>query len=152
MPRVKRLKKNRRASYEKGHAEQLLEGMSIGASFGNMRRGRCDCKAMRAAWDDLRNDLLPPWITDHPFERPVAFWLFDAKEPRLRTAGEQRIESMELVKKRGLYGGSLRLCFFEELNIRLGAEETRGNEGEWETERQYLCRIGALTDSELALL
>src|SRR6185369_5385211 len=144
MPRVKRLKKLRRAGYEPGHVDELLTGLSIGATFGHMRRHRCDYVAMRAAWNELRDDLLPAWIAEHPFTRPVAFWLFDASQPRLRTVGEQRLESIEGAKKREL--GDLRLCFFEELNTRIGAEETRGNQGEWETEKQYLCRLNLLTD------
>jgi hypothetical protein len=29
------------------------------------------------AWRDLKNELMPQWLTEHPGARPFAWWLFD---------------------------------------------------------------------------
>ena len=149
MPRVKRIAKRRR-EYPPNEIQLLLTGVALTTRFGALHKGQGDKAGLRQLWEELRDELLDQWISEHPFTRPFAWLLFDAKEPRLRTVGEQRIESLEAAQKRGL--GEYRLCHFENLNRRLGAEETRGSEGEWETEKQYLCRLNLLADSERALL
>jgi hypothetical protein len=150
MPRVRR-KAKRRPEYTRQERNMLTHGSSFTCPrFGTYRRANINWPILTAAWRDLEGELLPEWIAENPFTRPVGWLLFDAKKPRLRTVGEQRIESVEAAEKRGL--GDLRLCFFEELNQRLGAEETRYDEQNWETEKQYLCRLNLLTESERALL
>jgi hypothetical protein len=151
MPRVRR-KAKRRNDYTSQEIKLLTTGVSLTTRFGAVHKGTGDMVALREAWGDLRDELMDQWIAEYPFSRPFAWLLFDATEPRQRTTGEQLMESMELVKSRGLYGGDYRLCYFENLNVRLGAEETRYGEGNWETEKQYLCRLNLLTESERALL
>jgi hypothetical protein len=149
MPRVRRVAKRRR-DYTTQEIKLLTTGVSLTTRFGTVHNGRANMPALRDAWNELRDELMDQWIAEHPFSRPFSWLLFEATEPRLRTAGEQRMESAEAARKREL--GNYRYCYFEDLNTRLGAEETRGNEAEWETEKQYLCRLNLLTDGERALL
>jgi hypothetical protein len=153
MPRITRRKKNRRAGYNKAQIAQLLHGVAVSPSsaFGALHKGMADMNAMRAAWDELRDELIDEWVSQHPFSRPLGWLLFDATEPRIRVIGEQRIEAMEAAAKRNL-GDGFRQCFFKSLNTRLGYEDTRGDEGAWESEEQYLTRIGALLPAELELI
>ena len=151
MPRIKRRAKRRR-EYHSEEIKLLQTGVSLMTRFGAIHKGYGDFAGLREAWNELRGELMEQWIAEHPFTRPWAWLLFDAVAPRLRTVGEQRMESQQEVEARGLYGGDYRRCYFQTLNHRLGAEETRTSEGDWETEQQYLSRIGALTESELALL
>jgi hypothetical protein len=37
---------------------------------------------LRAAWDDLREELLARHIAEHPGSRPWAWWQYDTPEPR----------------------------------------------------------------------
>jgi len=149
MPNIRRRAK-RRNDYTVEERKLLSCGVSLVTRFGTFHNGRGDKEALRLAWNDLRDEIMEEWIAANPFSRPWAWLYFDATEPRQRTVGEQRMESQQWAKGRKL--GNYRLCWFEDLNKRLGAEETRYNEGDWETERQYLARIGALTESEIALL
>jgi hypothetical protein len=105
---------------------------------------------MRAAWLDVYDELMPIWVAEHPFTRPLCFWLFDATAPRVRVVGEQRIESEQWARERG---ADFRRSYFERLNERLGYPSTQWPEtGEYESEKQYLCRLGLLFDSERELL
>jgi hypothetical protein len=92
---------------------------------------------------------MPAWSVESPFTRPLGFWLFDATEPRIRVYGKQQLEAVEKLKTRG---ADFRLCYFESLNDRLGFPSTRPERGEYETEKQYLCRLNLLFDSERELL
>lgn len=150
MPRVTRRKKLRREGYNKHQIGQLTHGAPCSpmAAFGCLHKGMADMVAMRAAWEDLRDELLPQWIADNPFTRPMGWLLFDATEPRIRVVCEQALEAKEVaeqLKKRG----DFRHCYFKSLNVRLDAEDTRGDESAFETEKQYLARLGTLTPAEL---
>jgi hypothetical protein len=143
MPRITRRQKKRQA-LTPNQVKLLTTGVSMtDPRWGTWVKPR-DRQAARAAWEENRSELLADWIRCHPCTRPVAFYQWDAVEPRQRIAGEQQPanESTDFRLSVG-FGG---------LNARLGAEDTRGNEGDWETEKQYLARIGALTPAELALL
>ncbi|MCC6228523.1 MAG: hypothetical protein IT432_04775 [Phycisphaerales bacterium] len=41
-----------------------------------------DLDLARRAWEELRDELLPEFIREHPLTRPWAWWRFDAPEPR----------------------------------------------------------------------
>jgi len=48
-----------------------------------------DGAAIRAAWEDLREELLADWLWQRPGTRPWPWWDFDAPEPlRLRVGGK----------------------------------------------------------------
>lgn len=85
MPRVMRRAKQRRAGLTAAHINQLLSGFDLlGTAFGDDKRKPCDRDAMRAAWESLRDELLPQWIAEKPGSRPWAWWIFDAPERRQR--------------------------------------------------------------------
>jgi hypothetical protein len=148
MPRVKRRAKRRR-DYTKQEINLLTTGISLTTRFGALHKGLADMAAMREAWDDLRDELLPQWIESHPFSRPIGWLLFDATQPRIAVVGEAALESLEWTRSHSDY----RQHDFFALNHRLGIEDnSRDSEAAFESEKQYLTRIGALTESELALL
>src|SRR3954466_9433161 len=118
MPRVKRIAKRRR-DYSSSEINTLMAGVAPTTRFGALHKGTADLAAMREAWEDLRDELLPLWIAAHPFSRPLGWLLFDTTQPRLRVVGEQAIEAAEFQATRGT---NYRLCYFEGLNIRLGFE------------------------------
>jgi hypothetical protein len=45
---------------------------------------------MPPPWEDVRADLLPDWIRQHPGTRPFAWWRDEAPEPRRE--GESEVE------------------------------------------------------------
>ena len=84
MPRPPRRPKDRRESYGPGHVEQLLTGQSLkGPSFSASGRVGCrwrdplTCEAARAAWAELRDELLPQFIEANPGRRPAAWWYYE---------------------------------------------------------------------------
>ena len=87
MPRVRRKLKHRRAGYTDAHIRQLLTGHDyLRKAFGrDTIYGRRDLEGMRLAWEDLRDELLTEWISQHPTTRPYAWWKFDASERRRRS-------------------------------------------------------------------
>jgi hypothetical protein len=93
MPRVSRRSKRRRAGYDQEHINHLLIGVYLcpGHGFATKPRDHAgdftDWDAMRRAWLELRHELLPAFIAEHPFQRPYAWWVFEAPERRRRTDG-----------------------------------------------------------------
>ncbi|NQU23106.1 MAG: hypothetical protein HQ567_17650 [Candidatus Nealsonbacteria bacterium] len=152
MPRVKRKSKRRRLTgYTEAHVKHLLTGHDF---FGEGFRG--DRAAMRQAWEALGSDLLGDWINEHPGTRPYAFWVFDAPERRRRIDGkahpfdnperqahveriaetpEARPDYRETMYQLS-YGTPNSLCMRDDF------------EAEYETELDYLDRLGLLTENE----
>ena len=148
MPRVLRRVKRRR-EYTPNQIKFLTTGVSMSEpEWGMPHKGTARWPVIRAAWEELREQLLPAWIAEHPCSRPVAFWWFDAKEPRVRVAGEAKIEAAEHAKTENHYMDG----YYRSLNRRLGIVYTAADESDLESERQYLRRIGAMTEAELKLL
>jgi hypothetical protein len=89
MPRVSRRSKRRTAGYTDQHIQQLLTGVTLScmSGFGAIHKGIGDEGGMRAAWNELRDQLMPQWIAEHPGTRPYAWWKFDLPERRRRTDG-----------------------------------------------------------------
>jgi hypothetical protein len=146
MPRMRRRSKPHRG-YSPEDIKQLLTGVSLSRRFGVIHKRLADLAAMQAAWDQLRDSLLPAWVAQNPFSRPLVYWLFDATEPREHVIGEQKLEAIE----HAIQGPrrTFRLCYFESLNDRLGVPTELG---EYESESQYLRRLNLLFDSERELL
>jgi hypothetical protein len=83
MPPRRRYLRRSRTAFKPGAVAQLLTGGNHLGGYGVRHRPdsfRWD--DARAAWDDLRDDLLPEWIAEHPGRRPFGWWAFDAIEPR----------------------------------------------------------------------
>ena len=153
MPRVSRKLKRRREGYTQWHIEQLLQGFTThcNGGFGALHKGLGDIPAMQKAWEELKHELLPDWIRQYPGTRPYAWWKFDAKEPRQRTDGVQhpfqdrvrkaRVQASSSPKFRGMayelfYGCPRALITQEDFKA------------QYESELQYLDRLGLLTDEE----
>lgn len=56
-----------------------------------------------SAWKDLREDLLPDWIRDHPGTRPWGWWKHDA--PKAKAPGVPAWHLDEMVEPRQQVGG-----------------------------------------------
>jgi hypothetical protein len=105
----------------------------------------------REAWEELRDDILPAWIEARPGTRPFAWWRFDAPERRRCTNGVhpfddplQREKLDALVRKHPCGCGALAY----ELNF--GVPRLTTWTAAYETEGEYLLRLGLLTDAELS--
>lgn len=148
MPNIRRRAK-RRNDYTMQEKSLLSSGVSLNTRFGCLHKGKADLDAMREAWNNLRDELLPEWIESHPFSRPVAYWLFDASLPRIAVVGEQLLEALEWSDAHRHY----RQHFFFGLNRRLGIDDgSRDSQAAFESEQQYLIRCELLTAGERDLL
>jgi hypothetical protein len=149
MPRVKRRTK-RRLDYTDSEIQQLSGGVSMtNPRFGTWHRNNVNWPVFEQAWDDLCDEILPGWIAAHPFTRPAGWILFEVKEPRLPVVGEASIEALEWNREHR----DFRQCFFLGINRRLGIDDdSRDSEAAYECEKQYLTRLGLLTDAEKQLL
>ena len=89
---------------------------------------------MKAAWWELRDELLSTWIEQHPGTRPYAWWRFES--PELRRQMEPGPES---IGPPDWFG-----C----------PSSFRGmpHDGMFETEGEYLDRLGLLTPGEEPLV
>lgn len=90
-----------RETFPAGMPDYLLSGIAPDGAEALLFLG--DSAACRRTWRDLRDELLPDWIREHPGTRPWAWWEFDAPrwdrkfgafydgtlpEPRLRIGGK----------------------------------------------------------------
>jgi hypothetical protein len=91
---------------------------------------------LRAAWEDLRDELLPAFIAQHPGQRPWAWWAFEAPEPRRRIG-----PGPEPVGEEEMWLGMPRL--YRGLPPSLGM---------YESEADYLRRLDLLTAAEARAL
>lgn len=156
MARVSRRSKRRRAGYDEEHVRHLLRGVYIwpGAGFSLAGPGRgVDREAMRKGWDELRADLLPAWIDEHPGTRPYAWWEFDAPERRRRTDGavhpfDDRGRNEE-IERRTQEHPEFREQAYKLFRGMPNCLFTRDDfAAEWESEAAYLDRLGLLTPAE----
>lgn len=137
MPRGIKRRAKAKIEWSASHRRQLLSGHEFfGDGFG--RGESLDLEAAREAWGDLREEMLPEFIREHPFTRPWAWWRFDAPQPR-----KQRIDD-------------------EDASVRvLGPVDWFGcpshfsappPEGMFESERDYLTRLDLFTVEERELI
>jgi hypothetical protein len=157
MPRVSRRSKRRRHGYDDEQIRHLLQGYTFitgkGFSFNRRDHDGGDIEAMRKAWDELRHELLPQWIAEHPGTRPAAWWRFDAPERRQRTDGivhpfddrvrRKRVEEMAR-QHPSLLERAYRLLFGIP-SFLLPTDDFRAT---YESEFAYLHRLDLLTDTE----
>ena len=146
MPRVRRRAKRRKAGYTDRHLAHLLKGHGFFDDFGHDGpNSRCDWGAMRQAWEELRDDLLPAWIAENPGTRPYAWWAFDAPEPRRCLSGPGR----SILREPDAPSWAKRLSFG--VPFVLSGEDFK-NPSEYESESAYLRRLGLMTDEERRLV
>lgn len=159
MPRVTRRAKRRSAGYDEHHVGHLLRGVYLCPGHGFATKPRdhsgdfTDYDAMRAAWEILRGELLPAWIAEHPGSRPFAWWKFDAPERRQRTDNvvhpfDDRIRRKH-VEDAARMNPSFRETAYKLFFGRPCCLCVRDDfEAQYESELQYLDRLGLLTDAE----
>ena len=87
MPRVLRRPHDRNKGYTDADVRHLQTGCGFFVTFGRRDEFAVTQEDVADAWAELRDDLLPPWIADHPGTRPWAWWAFTAPERRRRTDG-----------------------------------------------------------------
>ncbi len=149
MPRLNRRTKRRIDGYTQAQIEELLTGFEFipGTGFD------CD-EAKRAAWEELREPLLRRWVKDNPGTRPHAWWLYDAPERRRRVDGVQHPfdnrKRKEYVAKwaadypREAEQNAYRLSYGKPNAFCVSDDFT----AEYETEAEFLQRLGLLTGAE----
>lgn len=148
MPPLRRRAK-RRNELDRMEHRLLTTGVACTTRFGVPHRLR-DRDGLQALWNELRDDLIDEWVSEHPFSRPFGWLLFDITKPRLAVEGEAALESAEWFRTEDK---DLRRCYFLGINRKLGIEDdSHDAKAAFESEKQYLIRIGALTETELALL
>lgn len=158
MPRPPRRSKSRRAGYDSQHVSHLLIGVAVTPGSGFRLRGHeTDWPAFRAAWDDLRDSLLPEFIAENPGRRPYAWWICDAPERRQRTDGiqhpfdnrlrKQRVE--EMAAKHPEFREEAYKLHYGKPNALIVRDDF---EAVYESEEDYLRRLGLLTPSEVEAL
>jgi hypothetical protein len=138
------------AGYVRAHREILLCGrwyFSDSAHGFYRRNGAMDLEEVKGAWEELRGELLPAYIADHPGTRPWAWWRFDAPEPYRRFLGGYDFRT----------DPAARVGLTAEIHTGLGWYSSIG-EAELtdppivETQAGYLERHGLLTDAEREVL
>jgi hypothetical protein len=145
MPRGIKRRAKAKMEWTREQRRQLVDGHEhFGRGFGRWPGHPVrplDLDLAREAWGELREELLPAFIREHPFSRPWAWWCFDAPEPR-REAED---------------GDDADPCTFG--TPRWWAEYREGTPTQLlppgqlcESQRAYLTRLGLLTDHERELI
>ena len=75
MPVKRRIGKHRRRGWEFEHYVALEKGHRFFGVFNEM--GEWDMDEARAAWGDLREEIMERWAREHPCHRPWAWWVID---------------------------------------------------------------------------
>lgn len=73
MPRIRRKRKSR-TSWADEHRAAVLSHDFFNLFADGDHEHRC--------WRDLKSELLPEWIAQHPGRRPRCWWLYDAPAER----------------------------------------------------------------------
>ncbi len=152
MVRRRRRAKRRRTGYSETEIEQLLSGHDwsfAGPTFGSERNGTLDVEAMREAWHELRGELLPKWIAEHPGTRPHGWWRFDASERRRRIDGpahpfDNPARDALVIQWGHSTRDAYRLWFGKPSSL-IGLDDFGAV---YETEVEFLERLGLLTNDE----
>lgn len=112
---------------------------------------------MCEAWDDLRDELLPMWIAEHPFTRPRGWWTCEAPELRRCTNGVHPFERPEFIEHcerlEQEYPGYTKRVSKTWWGVPcISAIPGLDGKAQYESERDYLIRLDLLTDEERELL
>jgi|CXWL01.1.fsa_nt_gi hypothetical protein len=145
-----RLRAKRRIELSDAHIRDLLDGPRPWGPWSNPwnynnspDETETILADMRAAWESLRDDLLPNWIEDHPGTRLWAWWQFDAPESRRLMSGP----GASAINDPTALPWSKRLEFGKPVVFRT-EDELRSV---WEPEADYLERLGLMTEHEVLL-
>ena len=165
MPRVKRKPHRRRRAWTDLHRLQLLHGPDfMGDAFGNDEA--FDVDSARLAWSELRDELIAEWIAESPGSRPFGFWTFDAPEPMRRTGtmkfkpgigprSPRRFDrdSREFIAEAD-FPPAERISYWRRRHPTANAYALDSFDeayAVYESETEYLERLGLLTDAEIAV-
>jgi hypothetical protein len=162
MATPRRPRRDRAGTYTDEHIDALLTGFDFFHVFKDLARvdsrnrdsaawsiSEASTRAherKRLAWEELRDDLLPAFIEQHPFERPWAWWVWEAPErKRCLNATHPHDDSRwpAHLDKHLFYGTPRYICFMP---------ESGDLSFQYEDERDYLIRLDLLTAGERELL
>jgi len=152
----------RNKRYTANQIEHLLSGCSFFDGYGRPRGGESNDKTWRAAWDDLRDELLPGFIEEYPGHRPWAWWRYDSPPPhRRRRIGakphpfdnrDRKAHIDRMVRQRPTASDvreQLYELWFGKPASVIGMDDIQA---EYESEREFLERHRLLTDPERTAL
>ena len=164
MPRVTRRPHRRRSEWTNLHRLQLLHGHDfLSGAFGEGES--FDAESARDCWGELREELLAEHICERPRTRPAAWWWFDSPEPMRRVGtmrflagiGPQSPKQFDPESREFL--AEVDFAHDERIAYWLARYPT-ADEGAlesfdecyavYETEHEYLERLGLLTVAEQA--
>ena len=131
MPVTRRIAKRRR----EGYPPEIRSYLLTGHWFGLDGSADPDADFARQVWGELRGELLPAFIAENPGRRPWGWWAFDSGEPR------RRLDRPERPGRGELWYGCPRFL-----------TQRADFDAEYETEGEYLGRLGLLADSERVAL
>lgn len=161
-----RLRTKKAREHGAGDVDLLLHGFSFKHAPA-LARGRvaamlrhCNQNEAHLLWQQLRDELLPAYVIEHPGTRPAAWWLWDAVERRQRIDGgthpfdnhERQTRLVALFGPRGEnpepHADAYRLAFGRPTTCVIEDDF----QAEYETQTDYLDRLGLLEDSERTFL
>ena len=140
----RKTRRRKGTGYSDQHRKILLEGRAFFTDKAKdfytdaaiIGRPAYNMPVVQAAWDELRGELLPKYIQDHPGRRPWAWWKFDAPAPRRRClTGNDPYDDPNLPK-------------WAALNFGICQVFSSPDPVDWETEAAYLDRHNLLTQIE----
>ena len=130
-----------------------------------------DEESCRAGWLQLRGEILARWIKEHPGTRPWAWWNFNSPERRRRIDGgihpfdnTERQAMVERLREQnsaraceGKYGMPDTQTCHDPCSLWFGKPciifpATDDHLAAYESEQNYLDRLGLLTDEEREIL
>jgi hypothetical protein len=134
----------------RAHADVLLTGRThiVARASGFYRAdAKLIMPAVEAAWNEVRDEILPRYVLENPGRRPWAWWIFDAPEPTRRLHGG--FDAFAKGPRANLIDEILRFgCGWY---TSVGIDEM-ADPPIVETEAGYLERHGLLTDHERDVL
>ena len=164
MPRKRRVARQRRA-WTIAQERQLLHGWNWnieGETFGDIKTDPRAMEGAPEAWGELKEEPLAGWIEKYPGSRPFMWWVVDATERRLPIDGKvhpfdnpERIGHVAKIAS-GLRGKVRARYLADVVALTKGLPRCWCIPSDWgrryESEGQYLQRLGQLTPREVQLL
>lgn len=147
MPRLKRIGIRHRGEWSQQQRQHLLTGRSF---FDDTF---ADDDQMRQAWSEIGEELTAEWIAERPGTRPWGWWKFVAKEPRRCLSGPHPFTNGARTR---FLGDKAKLTRFGLPRMLVCPTSAPGCPDDFacrfESERDFLERLGLLTQAERNLL
>lgn len=153
MPRIRRRRRRRRTDgLTKAERSQLLYGSWW------FQKEPIPHEERRALWEERRDELMGEWIQEEPGTRPWAWWEFDAPERRRRIDGkphpfdnptrEAEIRERAAENPEPVHDATCLWYGCPRFMIVLPGRDMDDFEAVYESQREYLDRLGLLTADE----